>query len=233
MASFWVLNHNLGSDHPTDFEQAMFNGAYEHRGMDSADKRVRTVDFWLDHPLRLYRNAYRIPHLFDPFARLVVSDRVRAGLGELPNIHYSQVEFAVLFWREWEEGVKRAEDEELFEEWALHGMEEWLPVFRKLPHRPDLVPQVGPYWEIVCPQYQHVAPGYALGRRIMLVHPSRSSNPAGSWFSEQVHISDRLLRDHPFLRTKAGTMIRDDVYDRLAPYVNLRYFASIRMDVPA
>ena len=232
MATFWVLNNKLGSG-VTDFEYSMFQGAYERDGEFPLDGRPRTVQWKLEHPLKLYRNACRMPQLFNPFAGLVVSDRVRAELGKLPNTHYSRAEFAVLFWRGWEPGVSREEDEDkdLYDEWEKHGMEEWLPVYKKLPHRPDLVAQVGPYWEIVYPQYRLIADKYSGGTRIKVVHPSESDDPDESWFSEEVRISDPLLRDHPFLRTKAGTIIRADVYERLAPYVNLRYFASVRMDV--
>ena len=220
----WVVNSEL----VYPFEEAMFHGAAERGGADSQLSMGLPAKALLASPLALYRNAFRMPDVFRPRGTFVVSDRVRRLLGHVQNVHFSPVTFARLFELEWRRGER---SERLLNRWMELGHDSWLPVFREMEHRPDLVQRVGPYCEVLAALQVDVAPNYSGLKQVSVGHPSLPRIPILSSLTSELGLSEQMLEDYPILNVGVGLLIRDDLFQRLRPHLDPEFMAAEPQDL--
>jgi hypothetical protein len=199
----------------------MFHGMAERGGKRASQfgDKVKPLDTVAKHPPVLYRNAYRMPAIFDPIGAIVVSAAVRDLLAELDYVRWSPVQYGCLFHVPWE---PRKEQPALTAVWAELGHDD-LRFCKAQTHRPDLVDQVGVYWDAVIPWAENV------GHRHFRVAVPRVSGVGDP--QVMVPLSPDLLDRYPLLQSDAGLLLRDDWFRRLSASFDFRFFNTARFRI--
>lgn len=205
------------------FYAAMFHGEVYRAGCtertygDTGLEDPYRVEELLRHPAELLRNAYAIPPVFKPTVHLVLSQQVREAVGEHECFHYSPVSFRHLFWLPWRLGEA---DPDVVR--PMLRYRSWDVAFQRRKHRPDLLDSVGSYYELVIYRNRDVPPTFADARPVSIRHPTKPNMRPPI----NVLLSKGILQAYPLLWTFNGTIIRDDFYERLRPWIDWHFFAA-------
>jgi hypothetical protein len=158
-------------------------------------------------PLRLKKNTYGIADVLKPHRNLVVSERVKQRLGDLPNVQFAPVEFTVLFSLPY-----RVSDWSPFEG-DYHEVMERL---NSIPDDPRLHESVPEFYEVIAPRHEKVAPRFSSSDSI--IQSPLDGRPLS------VAVSRSMLEEFPVLWTREGIMLSAIAFDRLRDAIDPVFF---------
>lgn len=183
-------------------------------------RRKGTV--WDDFPLRLDRNAYRIPDIFATDLMkggMVVSAAVQAALSGVSGVDFLPVQFDRLYYLEYELGQD-------FEEIGPVCHSDWQRFLKKQKHRRDLIVEIGPYFEVLHPLH------FQIVKQMGLDHEPKidlTFNVFG--FEDQLDVlfNREILEQYPVYGS-AVQVYREDVFERIEPFYDWQFFTRLELE---
>lgn len=185
----------------------MFHGR-ETLPFRNADPRVLPPP----RPLSLRKNIYRMPDVFQPATadQLIISERTKTALADLPNLCFLRVRFAEAFEYPFEPA-----DRSHWERWPKST--DQIDFLERMPVR-DRTGDLPPYYELVVPRTEDVADRYPDTHPFEIqVEPWPHSERPIAWLSPE------LLREYP-ITWECSWVLSEAAFDRLSPFVDFRYF---------
>ncbi|TWU05436.1 hypothetical protein [Allorhodopirellula heiligendammensis] len=162
--------------------------------------------FDVDTPLRLHKNIHDIADHFLPEHELVVSDRVAERLSEHQSISIDAVSFAVLY-----EYPYSNDDPSC----GFDDYDSQMSFIDTQADVPDLHNRVGSYFHVSMPPVFSVR---KLFPDAPLVDVTIKYRPT------PLPISPDVFAAHPMYTTGSATIMSDDVFRRVEPFINWTYF---------
>jgi len=162
----------------------------------------------LNYPLRLSRNVFRIPPVFQPVTNLVVCEDLNQQLKKLPNLQLLEVQFERLFFLPFDQSPGAGGP-------AIQDVEEFL---EKQPHRPELESEVGRYYELIVPLYSRLQLSRSKLKKVRIGRPGLKTL--------DIRTSDDVLATYPIFWWE-GHLLNEQAYEILAPYLDRSYFDCI------
>lgn len=208
------------SDRIYEFHYLMFHGL--SRQLDATgEESIHRFGGDLSVPARLKSNAYNIPDISIRSTNLIVSDRVREAIGQRPNVSFCRVIFEKMIHYPYRPGDFSYYNTPEF----LRNPNKYDPksLFDRLPHRPDLVAAVGPYWEVVVPVLSSVAGSYKPTFQLRC-------EPSDIDGEIELDLSADLLKDYCMFWCECN-FFDSSIYEAIRSYVNLDYFTLNTYDL--
>jgi hypothetical protein len=150
-------------------------------------------------------------HVFAPEYELVVSSVARAVLLDVPEIEFERVIFQRLFSYPY-----RAGDFSFWDDLPDYNRQQ--KFFDKQKNVPQLHSRVGDFFELVAPPIKDIRNRFHGLRDVAIeIDPKKSGQPL------KLSLSVELLDRIPVFKV-GGFIMRDDVFVKLAPFIDWTYF---------
>jgi len=202
------------------FHTKMFHGQLEPRGPVAATSQEHFLGSDVSQPLCVRRNGWRVPDVFEPvLGGLIVSERVRRELEDLPHVEFLEVVFTKLVDYPYYAGDFSYYDRPEF----LHDPvgEDPERLLDRLPDVPEMHKTIGRYYELVLARHWQVKDRYP-----DLVKAYFQTSPLVTVETHEIDLSTELLSDYPILNVIEGIMFRADVFERVERFIDWDYFAK-------
>lgn len=198
------------------FHADMFHGKASRGGRQPHSKNDRGT-YELDRPMRLHKNVFEIADFFMPEFECVVSASTKDALSEMSTLRFERVVFEAMysypyrandfsFWNELKDYYSQQDFiDDQTDDPLLHG-------------------EVGAYYHMIAPTFRENRTRFRDWRDVSLEADPRESGQI------EVAFSRNLLTDAGMYCTGTKVVANDDVYARLAPFIDANYFTHVVAD---
>ena len=194
------------------FHCRLFHGVTERGGRSPTNKDYRLAHS-VDHPLKLHRNVWNIPDVFEVSLCLVVSEKVKTEILSVDQIEFEQVEFARTFSIPYEKG-----DFSHFE--RIGHYDEQMAYISSQNHDPSLLSSLDSFYELKCPRLQNVLSEFTSASNLVQIELEGFDTDDLA----EIEICPEMLDRFPILQYGSIRIFRKDVFEKIQNYVSRDFF---------
>lgn len=188
---------------------ALFHGIAKRCGLNHPLPKKEmnpSIHGGVREPLEIIRSGCCAPDVFMPVPWLVVSERVKQSLIDIPNIEFLEVRFRRVV--RWDYSVERDQAR------LKSQIADPDHILESLPDEPELYGQYGNYYELLTARIDCVLDRY---------DPPTLTALAMNKYKHKSLLSSQMLRDYPII-WELGHFFNENAYQRISPFIDTDYF---------